>query len=530
MNISYRNEDGRNFLVIKPPEPESRDFGLKMLERRGIPGFLTLRSSSLNGKIQLLYDITSVQPLERIHERKKMTGTDLELLISGIIQSQKNAARFMVEDAGIVYSPDLIFIEPDNHRPFFLYIPPSCRQEEHGRGLELLAAFVIKNLDHSDPEAIRLGYGFYSCSQDLNFSFQDLDRKLLRKPEVLCRTPDLSDKKSMDPKAFSFAGGAGCRMKKTPDDKTENENREPNAADGPGRQSKSPKARLEISRKTMPGTGRKARLEISRKTMPETGWKISRKTSRRSSLKRYPFGRQRSRTAEQLPLYPGRFILLAAIMVAACTLIIFVCNFDLTQAGGLGFLFIAVFWLIYSTISDRKKKNKNYWADEETEEEDRLLEALLNEVYSDETADTKEDGFSTSDGLFSDPMEEGGATQILSEEKKRKEFELSSLEPEKYPDIPINQDRTVVGKKSEQVDIRIPNVDSISRIHAQIMREDDRLWVEDLNSTNGTYLNERRLESAKKAELKEKDIVSFASASYKVTLNDPGDAGSSPFR
>ncbi len=217
-------------------------------------------------------------------------------------------------------------------------------------------------------------------------------------------------------------------------------------------------------------------------------------------------------------------------MVAACTLIIFVCNFDLTQAGGLGFLFIAVFWLIYSTISDRKKKNKNYWADEEAEEEDRLLEALLNEVYSDETADTKEDGFSTSDGLFSDPMEEGGATQILSEEKKRKEFELSSLEPEKYPDIPINQDRTVVGKKSEQVDIRIPNVDSISRIHAQIMREDDRLWVEDLNSTNGTYLNERRLESAKKAELKEKDIVSFASASYKVTLNDPGDAGSSPFR
>ena len=550
MNISYRNEDGRNFLVIKPPEPESRDFGLKMLERRGIPGFLTLRSSSLNGKIQLLYDITSVQPLERIHERKKMTGTDLELLISGIIQSQKNAARFMVEDAGIVYSPDLIFIEPDNHRPFFLYIPPSCRQEEHGRGLELLAAFVIKNLDHSDPEAIRLGYGFYSCSQDLNFSFQDLDRKLLRKPEVLCRTPDLSDKKSMDPKAFSFAGGAGCRMKKTPDDETVNENREPNAADGPGRQSKSPKARPEISRKTMPETGRKARLEISRKTMPETSrkvrletgrktmpetsWKISRKTmpetSRRSSLKRYPFGRQRSRTAEQLPLYPGRFILLAAIMAAACTLIIFVCNFDLTQAGGLGFLFIAVFWLIYSTISDRKKKNKNYWADEEAEEEDRLLEALLNEVYSDETADTKEDGFSTSDGLFSDPMEEGGATQILSEEKKRKEFELSSLEPEKYPDIPINQDRTVVGKKSEQVDIRIPNVDSISRIHAQIMREDDRLWVEDLNSTNGTYLNERRLESAKKAELKEKDIVSFASASYKVTLNDPGDAGSSPFR
>ena len=26
MNISYRNEDGRNFLVIKPPEPESSDF------------------------------------------------------------------------------------------------------------------------------------------------------------------------------------------------------------------------------------------------------------------------------------------------------------------------------------------------------------------------------------------------------------------------------------------------------------------------------------------------------------------------
>ena len=185
MNISYRNEDGRNFLVIKPPEPESSDFGLKMLERRGIPGFLTLRSSSLNGKIQLLYDITSVQPLERIHERKKMTGTDLELLISGIIQSQKNAARFMVEDAGIVYSPDLIFIEPDNHRPFFLYIPPSCRQEEHGRGLELLAAFVIKNLDHSDPEGkyrrqicVWILQEFFLCDWETDDFYASLNEKL----------------------------------------------------------------------------------------------------------------------------------------------------------------------------------------------------------------------------------------------------------------------------------------------------------------------------------------------------------------
>ena len=86
----------------------------------------------------------------------------------------------------------------------------------------------------------------------------------------------------MDPKAFSFAGGAGCRMKKTPDDKTVNENREPNAADGPGRQSKSPKARPEISRKTMPETGRKARLEISRKTMPETSRKVRLETGRKT--------------------------------------------------------------------------------------------------------------------------------------------------------------------------------------------------------------------------------------------------------
>ena len=35
----------------------------------------------------------------------------------------------------------------------------------------------------------------------------------------------------------------------------------------------------------------------------------------------------------------------------------------------------------------------------------------------------------------------------------------------------------------------------VSQLHARLYRRDGRMWVEDLGSTNGTYVNSKRLTS-----------------------------------
>jgi pSer/pThr/pTyr-binding forkhead associated (FHA) protein len=60
----------------------------------------------------------------------------------------------------------------------------------------------------------------------------------------------------------------------------------------------------------------------------------------------------------------------------------------------------------------------------------------------------------------------------------------------------------------------------VSRRHAQITYQEDRLWIEDLGSTNGTKVDGRALGSGEKAELKGGERISFGGV--EVVLSMPG--------
>ena len=55
----------------------------------------------------------------------------------------------------------------------------------------------------------------------------------------------------------------------------------------------------------------------------------------------------------------------------------------------------------------------------------------------------------------------------------------------------ITRDVTVVGRR-EDCDFRIP-LGEISRKHCRIIKDDETLKVEDLGSSNGTFVNEQRI-------------------------------------
>src|SRR5438105_3730787 len=58
----------------------------------------------------------------------------------------------------------------------------------------------------------------------------------------------------------------------------------------------------------------------------------------------------------------------------------------------------------------------------------------------------------------------------------------------------VTRDMTVIGRR-EDCDLRIPLHD-ISRKHARLVRDGDTLRLEDLGSSNGTYLNGQRVQEA----------------------------------
>ena len=71
----------------------------------------------------------------------------------------------------------------------------------------------------------------------------------------------------------------------------------------------------------------------------------------------------------------------------------------------------------------------------------------------------------------------------------------------------------LVGKRKEDVNL-VLNDYSVSRIHARISREEGIYYIEDLNSTNGTYKNGLRLQPYEKRKLEKGDELKFGKTEY----------------
>ena len=60
--------------------------------------------------------------------------------------------------------------------------------------------------------------------------------------------------------------------------------------------------------------------------------------------------------------------------------------------------------------------------------------------------------------------------------------------------FPINKAVTSIGRLLDN-DISINN-NFVSRYHAQIVYDDNRFWIQDLKSTSGTFLNNKKIQKA----------------------------------
>ena len=68
----------------------------------------------------------------------------------------------------------------------------------------------------------------------------------------------------------------------------------------------------------------------------------------------------------------------------------------------------------------------------------------------------------------------------------------------------------LIGKERQRADFWIADNEAVSRIHAGIVCKGDECYLIDRNSTNGTYLNERRIESGQEVLLKPGDRIKLA--------------------
>ena len=105
------------------------------------------------------------------------------------------------------------------------------------------------------------------------------------------------------------------------------------------------------------------------------------------------------------------------------------------------------------------------------------------------------------------------ATVIISRLSACKRFRLTTTDIELRQDVLVRDSPFYIGKLGKGVDLTIDDK-LVSRRHARLTKAGEDIFLIDLNSTNGTYLNNIKLQENKPYLLRDKDEISFSQINY----------------
>ena len=113
------------------------------------------------------------------------------------------------------------------------------------------------------------------------------------------------------------------------------------------------------------------------------------------------------------------------------------------------------------------------------------------------------------------PAQRWGETICFSEIEMQKVWELVYQGDGLETDLQMDHFPYLIGKRSGGAD-GILIAQTVSRMHARIFEESGDLFLEDFNSTNGTYLNGHLLAMNTPIRLKKGDHLIFATEEFEL--------------
>ena len=161
--------------------------------------------------------------------------------------------------------------------------------------------------------------------------------------------------------------------------------------------------------------------------------------------------------------------------------------------------------LIYSFV--RSHKSEMWWGDKRKKEEE-------GEVRRKEASEKKDEPELTAEDSIEISAEINAETTVLSVVSSSAGlcWQLKG-QKETVPDISLSHLPGVIGRRAEDVDYPVMDA-GVSRRHLMLFRNEDRIYAEDLGSTNGTYVNEIRIKPGEPFLLQEGDLLKIGSNQY----------------
>ncbi len=178
LRVSYHREMKKNYLMIDAGEPENQRFETKMLIGNAIDGLLKFRIRKTDGSSQFCYEITSRQPLKRLLESRTIGAEQIRTLLLGIARTLTGMEEYLLSEEQIILNPDFIYVDPEDFSPGLCLIPG--KHGDFPKEFSNLLQELLDKVDHQDKEAVIMIYGLYRESLKENYGLDNLLRWLVK--------------------------------------------------------------------------------------------------------------------------------------------------------------------------------------------------------------------------------------------------------------------------------------------------------------------------------------------------------------
>ncbi|MFA9376865.1 MAG: DUF6382 domain-containing protein [Lachnotalea sp.] len=500
MNREYKRDLNNNYMILNNSNSEIiDDYKVRMLISNKIPFIMKCNMRKFDGIIKYYYEITSKQPMNRTFEKKKIGMNELNNIITSFLKVLDSSVEYLLNPNDFILNPEYIYMNIETNQIYFCYMPGY--EVDMSKNFNELTSYILDKIDHNDKHAVATAYELYRQTLNENYSLKEILNSIKRDNEEI-------PAESLD----EF----------TREDKNVSEYNP-------------------IETRNEPRENIKKNQNIFK------------------------------------PLYIVSGIVSAAVIAFLIYYLLFhielIKNIRIDNDVALklagAFLIIGVV-IIYILIQKRKERseeeadiivvtqaqedlpfsykvtdtkyehsNKIMQNENKINNENKIsnnikINNTKKESYSNDVANPKEllntnnadnqndiNYSKTSPELpkvyniskntsVSNQIETYGNTVLLAYKSTNKKL-ISSKD--QYDNMELVEKSFLIGKMAEHVDGIIQD-ERVSRIHAEIKNDNGIYFLTDLNSTNGTFHNNRRLESNETVEIKTEDLIRFATLEY----------------
>lgn len=468
-DAKYFKDYQHNYLILKCEEARAGEsYQGRMLSSGKIERILKCSVRYINGEAYFYYDISSRVTLENLYRGKKMSFEQVRDLFRQMDIIYRTLGEFFMEEAGLLVRPDSIYYDLSSARYFGLYYPGKNEMQENP--YEQLMDFLLNHTDTGNRKLADLLYRIYEMSEEPFFSMTDALSLFEAEEEEISEVKNIME---------------GCERAHDTERHIEE-----------AREERATAASMPIQDYCAPYDSAISWEENEREKMPRVY-------------------RQKNRIF---------YSVFAGLSLCGIGAAIWIClYFSLTEqetllliccSGVMGLCFLfSVIQLLFSGKREEKKEQEEkelLWDIEDEFREERpvaIQDVLDTNMNIQARAERRrEEEKEKTEARY-------GETVFIDTRKRNVEYKLYSLDKKNKKHIDLTRFPFSIGKMPGCVDCVLTD-DSVSRLHARIEKQGEKIFLTDMNSTNGTYKNGLRMEPSETVEIEPGDEIRFGKLNY----------------